>query len=762
MREEQKYFNYSLEPGREIKNKNTYYNKKDKPLISIFTAYYNCKEFIEQTANSVFNQTFPFWEWIIVNDGSTEEGTKELLDSLQKRDSRIKVYHQENQGRIKARDVAISHTSADILYMLDSDDLLDETLLECGYWTLYTNPNASWAYTNCVNFGDMEFLYKPEFNSEQEKVENLVIGSSFIRKKELLEVGGYGVVDNDVHEDWHLWLRMLEKGYYPVKMNYYGFWYRKRNGSTLSSISKNRKREEHAEEVIKAQARKIKYYINPIQYPVSTEDPYKSYVKPFEWEKEPIYDKSKKNLLFIFPWFVFGGADKFNYDLISNLDQSKYNITIITTEPSEYIWRQKFEHYAEIYDLSTFLHRKNWASFIHYIIKSRNIDLVMASNCYYAYYAIPWLKSEFPEVIFTDYIHAHDWSWRNGGYPRDSIAIYNFLDKTYTCNDYVKNIMIDEMDRKPEKIDTVYVGVDTDYFNAKKSTNTIDSKIMKKIKNKKVILFICRIVELKRPIFILKVLKKILEKDKNFVLLVVGDGEQLHEMKVFTKNMGLSKNVIFCGMQSETDKFYKISNISVICSLTEGLAITSYESLAMGVPVVSSDVGGQSELIDDSCGKIIKTYQDVTKDLFNRNYDEKEIKEYANAILNIVNSNKYNKTRNNCIDKIISNFSVKKMVETLDSSFSQLIEKGTQVDKSILNNNELFKQYIVLYNALDTRKYHIPIGGKTTKELIDKYANLRERLWSHASYRIMFKTAKSLGVVHLVKKYLKTRRKNKW
>ena len=761
MIEEKDYFNYDLEPGKIRNKKSINYSCKDKPLISIFTAYYNCKKYIRQTANSVLNQTFPFWEWIIVDDGSTEEGTKELLDSLQKEDSRIKVYYQENQGRIKARDAAISHTSADILYMLDSDDLLDKTLLECGYWTLYTNPHAAWAYTNCVNFGDVQFLYKPDFNSEQEKIENLVIGSSFIRKKQLLEVGCYGAVDNDVHEDWHLWLRMLEKGYYPVKMNYYGFWYRKREGSTLSSISKNKKREEHAQEVISQQARRINHYINPIQYPVSTGDAYKSYPNVFNWSKKPIFDKSKKNLLFILPWFIFGGADKFNYDLISNLDQNKYNITIITTEPSEYIWRQKFEAYAEIYDLSTFLHRKDWASFIHYIIQSRNIDLVMVSNCYYAYYAIPWLKSEFPKVIFTDYIHAHDWSWRNGGYPRDSIAIYNFLDRTYTCNDYVKNIMIQQMDRKPDKIDTVYVGVDTNYFNPTKKDCILDDKIMEKIKNKKVILFICRIVELKRPIFILKVLKRILEKDTDYILLVVGDGEQLREMKNFAKNMNLTNNVIFCGMQTDTWNFYKIANISIICSLTEGLAITSYESLAMGVPVITSDVGGQSELIDDSCGKVIKTYQDVTKDLFNRNYDEKEIDEYANAILNIINSNRYNSIKKACIDKIEKSFSVKNMVNILDESFTELIQNGTKVDKSILNNKEFFKQYIVMYNALDIRKYHTDIGGIASRKEINRYANLRDRLWAHKSYRTFFKILKAIGVIKLAKKIVRRFKKNK-
>ena len=66
-----------------------------------------------QTAYSVINQTFPYWEWIIVNDGSTEEGTKEILDKVEKLDSRIKIYHEENRGRILVRDFAISKTKCE-------------------------------------------------------------------------------------------------------------------------------------------------------------------------------------------------------------------------------------------------------------------------------------------------------------------------------------------------------------------------------------------------------------------------------------------------------------------------------------------------------------------------------------------------------------------------------------------------------------------------------------------------------------------------
>lgn len=93
-------------------------------------------------------------------------------------------------------------------------------------------------------------------------------------------------------------------------------------------------------------------------------------------------------------------------DLISRLDPEKFDITIVTTETSDYVWRQKFEQYGEFFDLTTFYIENDWPAFIHYLMKSRNIDIVMQSNSYFGFYVIPWLKSEFPEVVFTDYLHS--------------------------------------------------------------------------------------------------------------------------------------------------------------------------------------------------------------------------------------------------------------------------------------------------------------------------------------------------------------------
>ena len=64
--------NYKKHPGINLKNQCKLINNS-KPTISIITPYYNGKDAIQETFNSVINQTYPFFEWIIIDDGSTDK-----------------------------------------------------------------------------------------------------------------------------------------------------------------------------------------------------------------------------------------------------------------------------------------------------------------------------------------------------------------------------------------------------------------------------------------------------------------------------------------------------------------------------------------------------------------------------------------------------------------------------------------------------------------------------------------------------------------
>ncbi|KPQ01376.1 glycosyltransferase [Marinobacter sp. HL-58] len=103
-------------------------NKSTSPLVSIITPTYNRADFIEQAVNSVLAQTFTNFELLIVDDGSTDN-TWDLLEPALA-DSRVRYFHQENQGQSVARNLALVEAKGDFVCFLDSDNYWPAEKLE--------------------------------------------------------------------------------------------------------------------------------------------------------------------------------------------------------------------------------------------------------------------------------------------------------------------------------------------------------------------------------------------------------------------------------------------------------------------------------------------------------------------------------------------------------------------------------------------------------------------------------------------------------
>lgn len=90
-----------------------------KADISVIIPLYNKGQIIERTVRSVLNQTYPHFELIIVNDGSTDDSVK-VVEQI--RDERIRLIHQKNAGPSAARNTGVRHAQTDWIVFLDGDD----------------------------------------------------------------------------------------------------------------------------------------------------------------------------------------------------------------------------------------------------------------------------------------------------------------------------------------------------------------------------------------------------------------------------------------------------------------------------------------------------------------------------------------------------------------------------------------------------------------------------------------------------------------
>ena len=117
------------------------------PKISIIVPIYNVAPYLRQCMDSIIQQTYPNIEIICVDDGSTDEsGT--IADEYAKKDSRVRVIHQENQGLSAARNAGYSRSTGEYIMYLDSDDWIDldtcETAIDIAL--KYDAELVFWAY----------------------------------------------------------------------------------------------------------------------------------------------------------------------------------------------------------------------------------------------------------------------------------------------------------------------------------------------------------------------------------------------------------------------------------------------------------------------------------------------------------------------------------------------------------------------------------------------------------------------------------------
>lgn len=100
--------------------------------VSVIMPVYNAEDYLAESIDCILNQTLEDWELICVDDGS-KDSSLEMLNDYASKDSRIRVYHQENRGGGAARNVAITHATGEYMYCMDADDMINEDALEKLY-----------------------------------------------------------------------------------------------------------------------------------------------------------------------------------------------------------------------------------------------------------------------------------------------------------------------------------------------------------------------------------------------------------------------------------------------------------------------------------------------------------------------------------------------------------------------------------------------------------------------------------------------------
>jgi glycosyltransferase involved in cell wall biosynthesis len=118
---------------------------QENPLVSVLVANYNYGRFLPELTDSMLEQTYPNWELIICDDGSTD-GSSTVLERLQERDLRIKPVFKGNGGQVSAWNAAYEQAAGEIIALLDADDWFRKDKLEMVIKAFADQPGAGLVY----------------------------------------------------------------------------------------------------------------------------------------------------------------------------------------------------------------------------------------------------------------------------------------------------------------------------------------------------------------------------------------------------------------------------------------------------------------------------------------------------------------------------------------------------------------------------------------------------------------------------------------
>ena len=197
----------------------------------------NSDVFVDETVASVLDQSYKDFEIIIVNDGSTDAFTNNLLADYSQ--PRTSVIRTENQGLASARNNGIEACSGDYILPLDADDKIGPEYLKEAVGILSTSPEVGIVYCRALLFGAVETEWKiPEYSLQGMLIDNLIFCSALFRKTDWEKVGGYDPGMIYGWEDYDFWLSLIEVGREVYRLDDTHFHYRVASNSMVRSKEK--------------------------------------------------------------------------------------------------------------------------------------------------------------------------------------------------------------------------------------------------------------------------------------------------------------------------------------------------------------------------------------------------------------------------------------------------------------------------------------------------------------------------------------------
>jgi glycosyltransferase involved in cell wall biosynthesis len=307
----------------------------------------------------------------------------------------------------------------------------------------------------------------------------------------------------------------------------------------------------------------------------------------------------RKRVLFLVHCYELGGAEAFALRAIELAGLAGFETHVFSSVPSIGSDFIRFSVAAHVIVRAAAF--QNPGDVCTYV-RRHGIDILHIHHNDLAYRALPALRRECPLLRVVDSTHVVE--YYNGGYPRLSARYSDFLDAhhvisallaKYICDEYLHEF---RTKLSPAKFFTGYLSEVGPFLPVRESFGLlVDGRQVIRL------LFFGRIEHQKQPYLFVSLLVKLNRFVRRqglpigFQGVVIGSGSLEGEMRLACRSLIRSGQLKFCGRIDDKDTAFGFGDILVLTSRNEGIALTCFEALRRGVPIVSADVGAQRELL---------------------------------------------------------------------------------------------------------------------------------------------------------------------
>lgn len=311
------------------------------------------------------------------------------------------------------------------------------------------------------------------------------------------------------------------------------------------------------------------------------------------------------NILYTTCYLDVSGVTKINYDILSRIS-SEAEIHICTTSCDDSIsdkWDDRFKNtFREPFRLWLLAPRDRYKALLQYLYHHR-IDIIYVTHSLWLYEHAACLKRDLPQIKIVDSLHVLEPYCFRGGYPDISANrfVHPCIDASILISKNLEDYLLKNYQVDRRKLHVIHNGIDAALFrSASEKPDTSRTRLLHGVPTG-MIGFIGRFTDQKRPLLFVDIAHDLAERNSELKFYMVGSGQLFDKVIKRIKSHGLGDRFCMLPAQSDIAELLRETDVLLLPSSYEGAPLTILEALAVGVPVVASDVGAVREYVGDKC-----------------------------------------------------------------------------------------------------------------------------------------------------------------